>query len=63
MTAIPLSCYICPQEPDFSDLSHLLTHVSSKGHLAHYLKAQLRGREEADVRQKLDTYDQWYERN
>ena len=63
MTAIPLRCYICPQEPDFSDLSHLLTHVSSKGHLSHYLKAQLRGRHEDDVRQRLDAYDQWYEQH
>ena len=58
---IPLCCNICPQEPDFSDLSHLLTHVSSKGHLSHHLKAQLRGRHEVDIRWKLEVYDQWYE--
>ena len=63
MAVIPLRCYICPQEPNFSDLSHLLTHVSSKGHLAQYLKAQLRGRCEDDVRQKLDIYDKWYEQH
>lgn len=57
---VPLCCNLCPQEPEFSDLSHLLTHVSSKGHLAHYLKAQLRGRHELGIRQKLDVYDQWY---
>ena len=61
-STIPLRCNLCPQEPEFSDLSHLLTHVSSKGHLAHHLKAQLRGRHEVDVRRKLDVYDQWYER-
>ena len=61
-TTIPLRCNICPQEPDFSDLSHLLTHVSSKGHLSHHLKAQLRGRHNEDIRQKLNMYDQWYER-
>lgn len=62
MTSIPLLCNICPKEPEFSDISHLLTHVASKGHLAQELKAKVRSRQDASFREKLDTYDHWYEK-
>lgn len=60
MASIPLLCNICPKHPDFSDISHLLTHVGSKGHLSHYFKAQVRSRQEPSIRQQLDVYDRWY---
>ena len=63
MPSIPLHCNICPKQPDFSDISHLLTHISSKGHLSHYHKAQVRGRQDTSVRQQLDIYDRWYIEN
>ena len=63
MTSIPLLCNICPKQPDFSDISHLLTHVASKGHLAQELKAKVRGRQDASIREKLDAYDRWYEKH
>ena len=63
MASFPLLCNICPKQPTFSDISHLLTHVGSKGHLSHYFKAQVRSREEPSIRDRLDTYDRWYERN
>ncbi|MCJ1431820.1 hypothetical protein MMC27_001175 [Xylographa pallens] len=63
MASFVLHCTICPKRPDFSDLSHLLTHVGSKGHLSHYFKAQVRSRQEQAVRDQLLTYDQWYQRN
>ncbi len=63
MTSIPLLCNICPKQPEFSDISHLLTHVASKGHLAQELKAKVRGRQDASVREKLDAYDRWYEKH
>ncbi|KAL8871946.1 MAG: hypothetical protein Q9174_002332 [Haloplaca sp. 1 TL-2023] len=63
MTSVPLHCNICPKQPDFSDISHLLTHIGSKGHLSHYFKAQVRGRQDASVRNQLDIYDQWYTEN
>lgn len=63
MTSIPLCCKICPKHPDFSDISHLLTHVGSKGHLSHYFKAQVRSRQEPLVRQQLEDYDCWYAQN
>ena len=63
MTSFALHCNICPKRPDFSDLSHLLTHVGSKGHLSHYFKAQVRSRQEPSVREQLRRYDQWYKEN
>lgn len=62
MASIPLLCNICPKEPEFSDISHLLTHVASKGHLSQYHKAQIRSRQDASIREKLTIYDRWYER-
>ena len=62
MTNIPLLCNICPKEPEFSDVSHLLTHVASKGHLSQYNKAKLRSRQDALYREKLEAYDDWYQR-
>ncbi len=62
MTFIPLRCNICPKEPEFSDISHLLTHIASKGHLAQIFRAQVRARQDASVRTKLAAYDRWYDR-
>ena len=63
MESVPLLCKICPKQPHFSDISHLLTHVSSKGHLAHYFNAQVRSRENSSVRRQLEAYDEWYDGN
>ncbi|GME63020.1 Prenyltransferase/squalene oxidase [Neofusicoccum parvum] len=57
---IPLHCSICPRRPRFSDVSHLLTHIASKGHLSHYYKLQIRSASEEDARQQLDSYNTWY---
>lgn len=62
MEAIPLLCKICPKQPHFSDVSHLLTHVASKGHLSHHRNAKIRRLEDPDVRRQLDEFDDWYER-
>ena len=63
MASFLLHCNICPKHPNFSDLSHLLTHVGSKGHLSHYFKAQVRSRQEPAVREQLREYDHWYQVN
>ena len=60
MDTVPLHCHICPKRPDFSDISHLLTHIGSKGHLSHYFKAQVRGNQDASIREQLDIYERWY---
>lgn len=61
MASIPLLCNICAKQRKFSDISHLLTHVGSKGHLSHYFKLQVRSRQDPAARKQLVAYDQWYE--
>jgi hypothetical protein len=56
--AVPLVCYTCENNPVYSDLSHLLTHVSSKGHLQTQFKLQVQDSENS--RQLLSTYDKWF---
>ena len=63
MEAIPLLCKVCPKNPHFSDISHLLTHVDSKSHLKCYSNAKIRGRQDLCIRQQFDEYNQWYEEN
>lgn len=57
---IPLHCNICPKKPNFSDVSHLLTHIASKGHLSHYYKVKVRSTHEEASRRLIDIYDRWY---
>ena len=60
MANIPLHCNICPKKPNFSDVSHLLTHIASKGHLSNYYKVKVRSTNEEASRRLIETYDQWY---
>jgi hypothetical protein len=62
-TTIPLLCNLCPKHPRFSDVSHLLTHISSKSHLANRFKLQIRSQSEADARRALVEFDEWYKNN
>ena len=55
-----LNCSICPQRPTFTDTSHLLTHVSSKGHLAQLHKLQIKSHQEIAAGFELDAYNQWF---
>lgn len=59
-SSLPLHCSICPKKPDFSDVSHLLTHIASKGHLSHYYKVKVRSGHDNASRQIIDAYDKWY---
>jgi hypothetical protein len=59
-TGIPLHCNICPKRPNFSDVSHLLTHIASKGHLSNYYKVKVRSSHEDASRRIIDAYDRWY---
>lgn len=63
MEAIPLLCKVCPKKPHFSDISHLLTHVDSKGHLKYYSTAKIRGREDPNIRQQFEEFNEWYEKH
>ncbi|KAH7364084.1 hypothetical protein BKA65DRAFT_572239 [Rhexocercosporidium sp. MPI-PUGE-AT-0058] len=60
---IDLQCILCPKDPKFSDISHLLTHISSKSHLAHRFKLEIRAQSEAECRDKLDQFAFWYTQN
>ena len=57
---IPLHCNICDKKPDFSDVSHLLTHVASKGHLSSYYKMKVRSGSDSAARKAVQEYDEWY---
>ena len=59
--SIPLHCNICPKKPDFSDVSHLLTHIASKGHLSHYYKMKVQASTDPGAKQVVDEYDEWYD--
>lgn len=61
-TSIPLRCGLCPKRPNFSDLSHLLTHVASKGHLAQQFKATVRASTDEAARGALQSYNDWYQK-
>ncbi|PLB54224.1 hypothetical protein P170DRAFT_397392 [Aspergillus steynii IBT 23096] len=63
MDAAALLCNICPKRPRFSDVSHLLTHISSKAHLSHYFKLQVRSHQESQAVTLLEEYDRWYKSN
>ncbi|KAK4985903.1 hypothetical protein LTR66_008034 [Elasticomyces elasticus] len=58
---VPLHCNICPKKPTFSDVSHLLTHIASKGHLSHYYKLRVRSTTEDASKKLIDIYDRWYD--
>src|SRR5256885_5232962 len=60
--SIPLLCTLCPKTPRFSDISHLLTHISSKSHLSHQFKIQVRSKSDPTAQDKLNTFNEWFER-
>ena len=61
--SIPLRCTLCPKTPQFSDTSHLLTHISSKGHLSHKFKLSIRASSEEQARAQLEEFEIWYADN
>ncbi|EED18673.1 hypothetical protein TSTA_124020 [Talaromyces stipitatus ATCC 10500] len=63
MDATSLSCSICNKKPQFSDISHLLTHIASKAHLASHFRLQVKSHHDPFANEALTQYDQWYEEN
>ncbi|KGO56647.1 Terpenoid cyclases/protein prenyltransferase alpha-alpha toroid [Penicillium expansum] len=57
-----LVCSICPGQPRFSDVSHLLTHAASKAHLASHFKLKLRTDDPNSI-ELLKQYDDWFDAN
>lgn len=60
---IPLLCSVCPDVPRFSDVSHLLTHIASKGHLHHETQTKLKAHQDISASVALQQYEQWYKEN
>ncbi|KAL6895607.1 hypothetical protein HDV57DRAFT_18579 [Trichoderma longibrachiatum] len=60
---IPLLCTVCPESPRFSDVSHLLTHIASKGHLHHETQTKLKAHQDVSASVSLQQYEQWYKDN
>ncbi|KAL8341517.1 hypothetical protein RB598_003444 [Gaeumannomyces tritici] len=59
--SIPLYCALCPERRNFSDLSHLLTHISSKSHLSRKFDTELRAQGDDGVSAaSLADYERWY---
>lgn len=63
MDANSLTCTICNKKPQFSDTSHLLTHISSKAHLASHFKLQVQSKHNSQALENLTLYDRWYKEN
>ncbi|KAG5983780.1 hypothetical protein E4U55_007179 [Claviceps digitariae] len=61
--AIPLLCTVCPEAPRFSDVSHLLTHIASKGHLHHETQTKLKAHQDIAASVSLQQYERWYKDN
>lgn len=61
-STIPLVCMLCENSPKFSDVSHLLTHVSSKGHLSRRFSLKMKKDGDAAVDLQIQRYDAWVER-
>jgi hypothetical protein len=60
---IPLVCFICPKNSQFSDLSHLLTHISSKGHLHNMFQLNLSRDVDENAALALAEFDSWFKKN
>ncbi|KAM4054898.1 hypothetical protein HRG_005716 [Hirsutella rhossiliensis] len=60
---IPLLCTVCPETPRFSDVSHLLTHIASKGHLHHETQTRLKSHQDLEASVVMDQYENWYKDN
>ncbi|KAK5076911.1 hypothetical protein LTR64_005608 [Lithohypha guttulata] len=56
-----LTCTICAKSQRFSDVSHLLTHIGSKGHLANLHSLQVLSHQERDAGLKLSIYNAWFQ--
>ncbi|EHA57343.1 hypothetical protein MGG_09305 [Pyricularia oryzae 70-15] len=62
--AIPLLCDLCPKKGQFSDISHLLTHISSKGHLSCRFTTDMKAKAgDINAAKKMRDFEKWYAEN
>lgn len=57
-----LRCIICTKSSKFSDISHLLTHISSKQHLANNFKVRIAAAQDENAQAQLDQFKTWFDR-
>ncbi|KAL2757394.1 hypothetical protein ACRALDRAFT_1067996 [Sodiomyces alcalophilus JCM 7366] len=64
-STVPLFCSACPHRPTFSDLSHLLTHLGSRGHTKFEFDARVKASTKTDptAMKIIDEYDVWFKEN
>lgn len=55
-----LRCTICPNDPKFTNASHLLTHLGSKLHLKKIFELELRAKVEPLAARHLENFKAWY---
>ncbi|KAI5866548.1 hypothetical protein GGS23DRAFT_615056 [Durotheca rogersii] len=60
-SGVPLLCHICPKNSTFSDVSHLLTHISSKGHLSQYFNLSIARETDEQASFALQEFDAWFD--
>ncbi|KAF6841465.1 hypothetical protein CPLU01_00596 [Colletotrichum plurivorum] len=60
-SSVPLICCVCVNNPRFSDTSHLLTHLGSKGHLANVNKNRILSSADLSALERINSYDTWYD--
>lgn len=60
---IPLKCIVCKDQPEFSDMSHLLTHLGSKGHLSKKFQTMTMAKSDPRLGLLNDQFDHWYAQN
>jgi hypothetical protein len=58
-----LECPICENNPTFSDISHLLTHISAKAHLSVRRDLEVEAVVEPAAKQEYDDYGRWEREN
>ncbi|KAI0176029.1 hypothetical protein GGR52DRAFT_589824 [Hypoxylon sp. FL1284] len=56
---VPLICYVCRGTSKFSDVSHLLTHICSKGHLSQLYQMEISALTNEDAATTVEKFKIW----
>lgn len=54
------TCGTCPGNPVFSDMPHLLTHITSKGHSNQLFRLRVKADSDSEAAIQLEQYEIWY---
>lgn len=56
---VELECTLCEKRPQFSDMSHLLTHMASKAHLSRQFNLELQSLTNEGAKTTLQEFKLW----